>query len=56
VIENLLWKKGLLRSQIERTRRLVPEWSLTDLVEATSFDKVAEALANEVKKAPKEEE
>ena len=54
VIDNLLWKKGLLSSQIQRTRRLFAaklaerSLSLTDIVEANSFEIVAEALAADV--------
>jgi hypothetical protein len=56
VIDNLLWKKGLLSSQIQRTRRLFAERSLTDLIEANSFEVVADALYEEVMKAPKKKQ
>ena len=53
MIDNLLWKKGLLSSQIQGTRRLFAERWLTDLIEANSFEVVADALYEEVMKAPK---
>ena len=53
VIDNLLWKKGLISSQILRTRRLVPKGTITDLIEANSFETVAAVLFNEMTKAPK---
>src|SRR5271157_1103865 len=56
VIDNLLWKKGLLSSQIQGTRRLFAERWLTDLIEANSFDVVADALYEEVMKAPKKKQ
>ena len=56
MIDNLLWKKGLLSSQIQRTRRLFAERSLTDLIEANSFEVVADALYEEVMKDPKKKQ
>jgi hypothetical protein len=61
VIDNLLWKMGLIRSQIQRTRRVFAKRSLTgvsdvslmDLIEANTFEVVANVLFNEVTKAPK---
>ena len=61
VIDNLLWKKGLLNWQIRRIRRLlakkllthVPEMSLMDLIEANSFEVVADTLYEEAVNGPK---
>ncbi len=53
VIDNVLWKKGLLRSQIRQARRLVPKERTFDLIEANSFEVVADALYEKVRKAPK---
>ena len=53
VIDNILWKKGLLRSQIRRTRHLVAgRADILDLVGAHSFEVVADTLFNELKSKP----
>jgi hypothetical protein len=55
VIDNLLWKKGLLSSQIERARRLLVGSSLAEIVEAHSFEVIATALFDSLTQAPKGE-
>ena len=53
VIENLLRKKGLTAEQIGQARRRVSEAWISDLVDESSFEVVANALCTDVKKAPK---
>lgn len=49
VVSNLLWKKGLLRSQIRRARRLCEETdAIRDRVDAASFEEVTDSLYDEV--------
>jgi hypothetical protein len=55
VIDNLLWRKGLLTSQIRQAHRRVPEGAISKMVEVSSFDVVAAALYKEAKKAPKKQ-
>jgi len=55
VIDNLLWKKGLLTSQIRQAHRRVPEVAISKMVEQSSFEVVAAALYEDMKKAPKKQ-
>jgi hypothetical protein len=50
IIYELLEGKGLEVDEIRRVRRLIPTGKLVDLIEASSFEAVAEDLAK--KKAP----
>jgi hypothetical protein len=51
VIRNVLLKRGLTEVQIRQAQRLVPEGTITDLVEANSFEVVSHALEAKVRSA-----
>ena len=46
---------GLLRSQFRQAHRRVPEGAISEMVEHNSFEVVADALYEEMKKAPKKQ-
>ena len=55
VIESLLLKRGLTRSQIGYVGRSIDKDLLPELIEENSFEVVVNALFEDVTKAPKKQ-